>query len=258
MIYRLWQGLLDFFLPRRCLHCGSVVPTRTRSVPICDHHWSKVESTNPLSCRYCARNQTGDTVRSPDQPLHYSKKPICGHCRKRSLELEFLLAGFRFGPVLRSIVSDWKFDSHREWGPWLSKVLSTRVKMNFDLPYWDILAPVPMYYRRRRERGFNQAEQLAEGLAAAWTINSVNLLAKHRRTDPQSSLGRDERMDNLRNAFSLRVDPNYIQNRTVLLVDDVYTTGSTLRTAARVLHDAGASTVAGVVLARTPPDRAAP
>lgn len=251
---RLWYGLLDLLLPRRCLECNAVVPSRQRPVPLCERDWQSVEPVGSTVCRYCARpvgsRPEGD---SPDT-VTYPRRPICGHCRNDTLVLECLLAGYRFVSPLRAVVSDWKFDGNPEWGRWLAARLADRVQSAFTPTGWDLLVPVPMYYRRREERGFNQALQLADGLSEAWGIPCRRVLEKHRRTDPQSSLGRDERLKNLEDAFSVRSDVTPPTGKRVLLVDDIYTTGSTLRTATAVLETAGAEAVAGVVLARTPPE----
>lgn len=250
----LWYGLLDLLLPRRCLKCHTVVPSRTRPVPICEEHWSQVRVVRGKSCRYCARPMETESSSDDSEAVSYPLKPICGTCRKTDLVLEFLAAGFRFGPVLRDVVSDWKFEGHPEWGPWLGERLADAIRNVFNPRQWDFVAPVPMYYRRREERGFNQARQLAKALSKDWEVPFNPALRKHRRTDPQASLGRQDRMRNLTGAFSLHSDSSSVENRSILLVDDIYTTGSTLRTAAGVLLDAGAEDVAGVVLARTPPE----
>ncbi|MFB6347497.1 MAG: double zinc ribbon domain-containing protein [bacterium] len=248
-----WYGLLDLLLPRRCILCHTIVPSRPRPVPICEEDWSMVERVSAPVCRFCARPVGSDPKINDGGPIKYPSKSVCGSCRKRELTLEFLLAGFQFDSTLRTIVSDWKYDSNPEWGSWLAKRMKVAVSDQFNQGRWDGLVPLPMYPNRRRDRGFNQAEQLAGGLAQAWDLPMKPVLRKHRRTAPQSSLGRQERLENLQNAFSLKPGVEDLPDR-LLLVDDVYTTGATIRTAASVLKDHANTVVGGLVLARTPPD----
>jgi len=103
--------------------------------------------------------------------------------------------------------------------------------------------------------GFNQAAQLAEALGDRTGLEVLNVLSKVRRTQRQSELRRDERLSNLQGAFALNKDGLPSSVSSVLVVDDVYTTGSTLRTAAEVLQNYGITKTGGLVLARTLPKK---
>jgi ComF family protein len=107
----------------------------------------------------------------------------------------------------------------------------------------DLILPVPLHVRRLRQRGFNQALLLAELFARRWGVPvSRNNLQRIRWTEPQVNLSAAERADNVKNAFSLK-DPEKLRGKSVLLVDDVYTTGSTVKECSRVLlREAGART----------------
>lgn len=219
---------------------------------LCSRHSSELEPLGEPLCYFCSRPLGG----SVHEHYHYeiASEPICGSCRKRTLVLDRVVAGFPFRDRLRTVVSDWKFEGHEEWGEWLGRRLAETVEDRLDWEEWDGLTPVPMHRRRRESRGFNQALQLARGLSEATGLPVLDCLRKHRRTDPQSNLDRDERHRNLHGAFS--PDPEETVpsgGKSVLLVDDIYTTGSTLRTAAGVLLDEEIEEVGGLVLARTLP-----
>jgi ComF family protein len=118
-----------------------------------------------------------------------------------------------------------------------------------DSPKYDIIIPVPIHFRRKRQRGYNQSELLAKNLAKQAKIAfSVKILEKSLNTPPQSSLGRGERLRNLKEAFRVK-HPELISGKRVLLVDDVMTTGSTLEHCGRVLLEAGAAQVDAFVVA---------
>jgi ComF family protein len=117
-----------------------------------------------------------------------------------------------------------------------------------DLSF-DVIVPVPLHAARQRERGFNQAQLLAELLSARTSIPTKPLLERIRYTTTQTALDRAERIENLHNAFRLRKKAD-VQALRVLLVDDVLTTGATLSECARVLKRAGALSVYAAIVAR--------
>jgi ComF family protein len=115
---------------------------------------------------------------------------------------------------------------------------------------YDIVIPVPLHRDRLRWRGFNQAVLLARPLARAWDVpHDPFVLARTRHTAPQVGLDERERRRNISGAFGVR-RPSAVRERSVLLVDDVYTTGATLEECAHVLRRAGARHVDALVLTR--------
>lgn len=112
------------------------------------------------------------------------------------------------------------------------------------------LMPVPLEKRRLKWRGFNQAEEIAKELSSAWQIPLLQeVLAKTKTTLAQAELSDFERQENIKNAFVCQ-KPELVQNKKLLLVDDVYTSGATMEEAARILKQAGAKEVWGVTVAR--------
>lgn len=209
----------------------------------------------PLSdpyCHYCAR-PLSDNLRVFQGSLNYPEDPICGSCRKRPIVLDRVYPGYRLTDVLDTIIDDWKFSNRSRWGNWLGRKLWHQVGGEVSTDGWDAVVPVPLHHRRRKNRGFNQAGQLGRGIQKVSDLTFENILRKHRRTEPQSSLGREERTKNLKGAFSIAQDKYKIINKTdnILLIDDIYTTGSTLREAANVLLNEDVRSVGAIVLART-------
>ena len=118
---------------------------------------------------------------------------------------------------------------------------------------FDLVMAMPMHWRKRWERGFNQAELLAAPVARRYGLPLATNLRRTRYTRSQAGLTETERRQNLRGSFVLR-RPEQILGKRILLIDDVFTTGSTLRAAAAILKSAGAAQVAALTLARV--DRA--
>jgi len=125
----------------------------------------------------------------------------------------------------------------------------------------DLVVPMPMHWWRRWRRGFNQAGLLAREVGKRTGLPVMPVVRRSRRTSPQAGLSRKARRQNVRGAFRVR-RPDAVQGKRVLLVDDVFTTGSTANACARALKDAGAAWVGVLVLARVdrrpPADRPEP
>jgi len=133
----------------------------------------------------------------------------------------------------------------------LAEVLAERMLTHLHLPDHDfeMLVPVPLHPARLAERGFNQAAMLASPLGAGWQVPVLpEALSRIRSTRSQIDLGLEERRANVSGAF--RGSEEIVSGRSILLVDDVYTTGATLGACALALRHAGASEVAAVTLAR--------
>ncbi len=111
-----------------------------------------------------------------------------------------------------------------------------------------LLVPIPLYWRKKQSRGFNQAEVLARALAEKLDRKFCPALWRIRGTASQTALTKNERLENVKNVFQLNPRfRDFIQNKNILLVDDVFTTGATLNEAAKVLKKAGAGEVWGLV-----------
>ncbi len=138
-----------------------------------------------------------------------------------------------------------RFRVGAEAGPWLAEALAR----HGELAGVQGLVPVPLHRSRHRERGYNQALLLAEGLSAAAGLPVLDLLRRRRRTRTQWRLGRAARRENLAGALAVR-NPGAAAGLRLLLIDDVATTGASLEECARVLKEDGAAWTAGLVLAR--------
>jgi ComF family protein len=154
-----------------------------------------------------------------------------------------------FGGPVRAALHALKYRGERRLAEPLGRALAAR---------WsragiggDALVPVPVHPRRRRERGFDQAEDLAQWCGRALGLPVVRALERRQRTIAQHALGQDARRINVAGAFAVRQGVEAaVRGRWLVLVDDVTTTGSTLSGCAAALMDAGALAVAGLAVAR--------
>ena len=237
-------GLLDLCMPVSCLLCGSNVETAQQRNPLCFDCSEDLPVFEGTNCYLCAK-----PIGSHPPPENRSPSAIvCGQCRTRDLILERTFGGFRYEGTIRRVIQDWKFGAHPEWGEWLVKSLTSQLPRE-ELTDWDGFVPIPLRPERKQKRGFNQAEQLADGLAEVYSLPIFDELIKTRSTEPQARLKRSERIENLKGVFDIK-DPSPCSGRSLLLVDDIYTTGSTLSSAGEVLKQAGVERIGAVVLAR--------
>jgi ComF family protein len=155
--------------------------------------------------------------------------------------------------AVRGRVHQFKFEGRMEWLPALVQLLETAY-VNWGTESPDVVVPVPLHPKRLRERGFNQSGLLAKEFSRRHGLPvSFDLLIRKKWTEPQTRLNRKERLENVKGAFGLR-DASAVPGRRILLIDDVFTTGTTLSECARTLKKGGASEVYVLTVTRALPD----
>ncbi|HIN03163.1 MAG TPA: ComF family protein [Candidatus Marinimicrobia bacterium] len=191
----------------------------------------------------------------------HSSDPICPDClqqmnphpiENRVKELtvnngiDMALAGWDFGDELRTAVHSLKYEERARIGSFLGKVLGERLHLK-TIQELDYLIPVPLHPVKFRDRGFNQAEWIAIGVGKA-TQKPVQtgLMKRMKYTISQTTLNREERLNNMKQAFRITKD---VTDKKIGIVDDVLTTGSTISSMASVLKDAGARTIVALTVA---------
>ena len=231
---RVARGLLHLLLPACCLGCGeplySAAPLGL--CPLCRGKLSLLRG----SCAVCS-----GPLDAFEPPPGYR----CGFCREHPPAFDRLLALWTYRPPLDAVIQALKFRRLDYLGRHLALILAGEL----PLEGFDAVVPVPLHWHRRLTRGYNQAERIARPLAGSLGLPLLPALRRVRRTPPQTSLGKAERLANLRRAFRVR---RPVRGLRLLLVDDVATTGATLEATASVLKLAGAAGVTAVVAARTP------
>lgn len=211
---------LDLLLPPACVACGR------EGAPLCDR---------------CARPLARRLDEPPGSPLG-----LVAPLPRGILQLEWC-AAFE-GPV-RDALHALKYRGERRLAPVLGRAMAERWRR--AARGGDILVPVPVHPDRRRDRGFDQAEDLAKATAAVLGLPWTVALERRTRTMALHTLGRTERVANLRGAFGVRSDRrDRIVGRWVVLVDDTLTTGATLTECAAALRTAGVPAVSGLTVAR--------
>ena len=233
----LLRAIGSLFYPPTCEGCGaSVGPDEY----LCEECRSRAPRIVAPFCAKCCEPFSG-AISGPF---------ACSNCADQTLHFEAAVAGYRARGIVRRLIHEFKYRNRfylrHVIGEWIGAVLEDP---RMDPGGFDLIVPVPLHPAKQRERGFNQAAVLAQTLSRRTLLPVGQALKRVRYTKTQTAFDRAERMQNLRHAFRLRPRED-VQGLRVLLVDDVLTTGSTLSECARVLKNAGASSVYAATAAR--------
>jgi len=233
--------VLATLFPADCRLCN-VPLTRISRLPICQ---TCLEAIHPTDCQICVL--CGERLESE------FAEGLCGMCRRVEPRFARARAYGAYEGGLRGLIHLLKYDHVRPAARLLGRMLAKAVEdlrpdLGDTLP---VVVPVPLHAARLRERGFNQSEEIARAalrLLPGFRM-STRVLVRQRATVSQIGLTRHQRRANLRGAFAVAA-PEDIAARDVLLVDDVFTTGTTVSECARVLRRSGASRVFVATVAR--------
>ena len=177
----------------------------------------------------------------------------CGDCVKQAPPLDACMAACAYVWPWPECIAQFKFRGDAGWAAPLATLMRSTPWVEPALDACDLVLPMPLSRERLRERGFNQAYELACRLAPKRKCDAT-LLLRTRETTAQSGLTRAERLRNLQGAFALEpLRATAVQGKRIVLVDDVMTSGASMFSAAQVLRTAGAAHITAVVLARTDP-----
>ncbi len=231
------RAVASLFYPALCAVCSEPIGYDDYLCSACK---GKAPRIKPPFCATCSQPFDGAITEA------FS----CANCGQRDLHFVAAVAAYRSRGVVRKIMHDFKYGHQihlrHPVAEWLIETLDDpRLRGR----RFDLVIPVPLHPTRKRERGFNQAELLAQLLSARAGLVMNNALERIRYTTTQTAFDRAERMENLRDAFRLRKKA-HVRGLRVLLIDDVLTTGSTLSECARVLKAAGAISVHAATAAR--------
>jgi ComF family protein len=232
------QALLDFFFPPLCHVCRTYIPA-AGELHICSPCHEQMHPVSHPLCTVCGIPFVGA-----------GRDHACGRCLKHPPSFNAARAALIYDGPGRSLVHALKYTHkihlRRPLGLLTAQSLADFVASHAP----DLIVPVPLHVKRLRSRGFNQAILLGEVLAREWQIPlHRQAMRRIRWTEPQINLTAEQRRDNVKGAFRVS-DPAAVAGKRVLLVDDVFTTGSTAEECSKVLKKSGAAEVTVVTVAR--------
>ncbi len=231
------EAFLTLLYPPHCTVCSVDLE---RGEYLCAACKAKATAIKAPFCKICS------------QPFHgaIEQEFTCPNCAHRSFHFEYAVTCHQSRGIIRELLIRFKYQDEfylrHPLGAWLAEGLAdSRIAGE----KFDYFVPVPLHPTRERERHFNQARALAKILEKQTGTPLLDCLKRVRKTPTQTRFDRAERMENLLNAFKMR-NITSVQGKHLVLIDDVFTTGSTVDECARVLKNSGASSVRVLTVAR--------
>lgn len=225
--------LLDYLFPRRCAVCDEVVERKTKGV--CNRCREKIRYIESPFCLKCGKQ------------LKESQEEFCEDCQKKHHLFKQGTALYDYGSMADSLFR-FKYAGRQEYALFYGRQLYEKKKDWILSIKPDALVPVPIHASRKRQRGYNQAELIAEALSELTGIPvEKRLVVRCKKTLPQKELSVKERQNNLKRAF--KILRNDVKLNTIVIIDDIYTTGSTINAMSEALTRAGIPNIYYMVLA---------
>ncbi len=240
---RPWSAALaTLVFPPCCPGCRAPLSGSVAKGAFCEICTQEIEEITPPFCSICAE---------PFRGLLQGDFR-CPNCEDKPQPYRFAMAGGMSSGPLREAIHQFKYGKRPALRYGLARLMHSAMQRDQRLTGVDwLLVPVPLHHRRFRERGFNQSEELAQTLSRLSGLDYCSALRRIRYTTAQATLELKDRQKNLKNAFKpARFGSGAVSGRSVLLIDDVFTTGSTSAECARVLLSSGAKEVAVLAVAR--------
>jgi competence protein ComFC len=225
-VHSFFQIFIDFVYPPFCFLCDK-----------------KLESESLLLCKDCWNKQPKmKETYLPAEKMPYIPGPV------KWMVGSF--ACFQYSEITQEFIHFFKYKKFEELSFSFAAELAKVLDKSSTHDLFDLLVPIPLHKNRLKERGFNQSELLAKALSEQTRIPvNKNSLVRIRYTQPQAKMSRKERIKNVKGAFQLKGSLE-IKNKTILLVDDVLTTGSTMNECAKILKSGGAHKVYSLTITR--------
>lgn len=237
-MHPLLEALVNLFFPARpgCRLCGSV--SQEEICSLC-RAWLAAWAKQP-HCQVCGRPLTTGSQ-------HIS---LCSGCHRQRPPFDLARAVGPYEGSLRQAIHQLKFKGRKSLAPLLASLMLETIQQHPQFLQCAAILSVPLSRQRQWERGFNQAELLAGEVARGLKLPLLSgVLIKKKETPPQTGLHRDQRKQNLKDAFQIKASVVDIQGQNLLLIDDVFTTGSTASAIVETLKAAGAGKIFVITLA---------
>jgi ComF family protein len=233
----LLDAFLDFFFPTRCFVCRKETVPTEKICKTCSSNIKYISSPICIQCGIPFLSKIG-------------RDHLCGACLTSKLYFSKARAVGYYEGVLQEAIHQFKYNKKTFLAKHLGALMINYEFDPFDFKSYDFIVPIPLHFKRLRERGFNQALSLAGYVGKRYdTPVDFTSLRRIRWEGPQINLGKIARERNVKGAFAL-YNKNRFTDKDVLLIDDVYTSGATVNECAKVLKKAGVASVDVFTLSR--------
>ncbi len=239
-IIRIVSILLDLIYPRFCLLCLKKINSASE-YNICSLCALTIKPIKPPFCVKC-----GTVLKQISQIRNNG----CSKCTNKKYYFDQALSACKYQGSIKTLLHLFKYKHKIKTGNFLADILIKFITDNLDINNIDLILAVPLHKHKFRERGFNQAQVLANRIGIKLGIrNSVNNLCRIKKTTSQVKLTADKRRNNTLGAF-ISKKPEEFKDKRILLIDDIFTTGSTINQCARILKQSKAARITCLTIAR--------
>ncbi len=229
------ETAITFLYPAQCKVCENQLGLESAPY-ICNACWKDIEYIEPPWCEICGMPKAEN---------------LCNFCATKPPRFGKLRTITVYETTIQQAIHLFKFNKRPSFSHTLIQLILDNIPRDLNLTDYDYVLPVPIHKKRLRERGFNQSTLLAKGIAKVVGLRVIeDVLIREKNTSPQSSLDREARQTNIKGAFNL-LDADKIRDKHILVFDDVFTTGATIREVVNVLWDADPIEIDVLTLART-------
>lgn len=231
------EELLDIVYPKICLGCKNRIPADCEKY-LCSACLDKLQKIKPPLCTVCGK------------PIDDTDVCRCSECSGYKYHFSRGYTASVYEGLIKDCIHNFKYNSHTYLGGTLAGLMADFASSHIGLNKVDLIVPVPLHWRKLRDRGFNQSVILTKLLSRTLGIPFINKgISRIKALPPQAGLPRKDRIRNSHGIFKV-TRPEYFCGKHILLIDDVFTTGATVNECSKMLMDCGAKDVWVFSLAR--------
>lgn len=216
-IKAVFSALVDLIFPPHCVFCGKIILSGTRVCEKCSH---EISCINAVKCIYIP--SAGETI-------------LCA-------------VPYRYEDKIRQSIINFKFYGQKQFGNFYAEKMAGHISKSFSQLHFDVVTSVPISAKRRKHRGYNQSELLARAAAKLLNLPYYEYLIKTADNKEQHKLSEKQRQKNVKGVYQ-PINEDKIVGKNILLIDDIVTTGATLRECATVLFQSGVGVIACAAIA---------
>lgn len=234
MLNKYIQAVKNILYPRLCFSCEKKISTGY----LCLECQDRIEYLVPPLCRICS------------SPLRQENRSLCPNCAKKDSPLKKAVSITAYKEPMVRLLHLFKYKNYDYLGEFFSHLMIRHLlKIKLDLSSYELIVPVPMRPFKRKERGYNQAKLLAKQISNHFQIPLRDDIIYQKKNKPsQTKLRKHQREEAMEGIFEAKED---LKDKNVVLIDDILTTGSTLRECALALKERGAKQIIAITLSKT-------
>jgi ComF family protein len=233
-LIKIYKNARNILIPELCFSCGRKIAGEM----LCSACREKIEFLYPPRCRFCAK------------PVNDNTTGLCRKCRGKQYPYDRLVCAAAYKEPLAGLIHLLKYKDYDYLGDFLGALLAEHLsRINFSGGGYDFIIGVPLHPLKLKERGFNQTSFLAKKIANHFKIEfKDDIIYGVKDKLSQTKLSGQDRLANIHGTFAV---PGGLTGKQIILVDDIFTTGATIRECAFALKEKGAKTVTAITLAKT-------